>query len=211
MNKPCRWQPAGTVYGTLLNFQREWNVWAPRMTQDPHKAPPKAPVLYIKTANTFNPSDALELQDDITEVDVGATVGLVMGPDGQPESAVLINDWSVPHDSYYRPPSKFRCRDGYMGLGQPVPWSQISMDGLSLSVRVNGVEVQEVQLGTLVRSVEQLLADVCEFMTLQPGDVLMVGTDCLDDGTRPRARAGDCVEIAAPGFTTVLIHVKGQA
>ena len=35
------WQPAGTVYGCLLNFQREWDLWAPRMAQDPHKGPPK--------------------------------------------------------------------------------------------------------------------------------------------------------------------------
>ena len=43
------WTPQGTVYGTLLNFRREWDLWSPRMTQDPHKAPPKAPVLYVKT------------------------------------------------------------------------------------------------------------------------------------------------------------------
>jgi 5-oxopent-3-ene-1,2,5-tricarboxylate decarboxylase/2-hydroxyhepta-2,4-diene-1,7-dioate isomerase len=46
-------------------------------------------------------------------------------------------------------------------------------------------------------------------MTLQPGDVLMVGTDCLADGTRPRAKAGDRVEIAAPGFAPVITTVKG--
>jgi 5-oxopent-3-ene-1,2,5-tricarboxylate decarboxylase/2-hydroxyhepta-2,4-diene-1,7-dioate isomerase len=35
------WQPTGTVYGTLLNFRREWDLWSPRMMQDPHK--PLAP------------------------------------------------------------------------------------------------------------------------------------------------------------------------
>ena len=52
------WQPQGTVYGTLLNFRREWDLWSPRMTQDPYKAPAQAPVLYIKTANTFSPQGA---------------------------------------------------------------------------------------------------------------------------------------------------------
>ena len=56
---------------------------------------------------------------------------------------------------------------------------------------------------------EQLLADVGEFMTLQPGDVLMVGTDCLEDGARPRAQAGDRVEISASGFVSVATTVKG--
>jgi len=41
---------------------------------------------------------------------------------------------------------------------------------------------------------------VAEFMSLQAGDVLMLGTDCLEDGTRPRARAGDAVRIEAAGF-----------
>jgi 5-oxopent-3-ene-1,2,5-tricarboxylate decarboxylase/2-hydroxyhepta-2,4-diene-1,7-dioate isomerase len=46
----------------------------------------------------------------------------------------------------------------------------------------------------------QLLADVSEFMDAAPGDVLMLGCDCLADGTRPLVHAGDTVEITAPGF-----------
>jgi 5-oxopent-3-ene-1,2,5-tricarboxylate decarboxylase/2-hydroxyhepta-2,4-diene-1,7-dioate isomerase len=52
---------------------------------------------------------------------------------------------------------------------------------------------------------------VGEFMTLQAGDVLMVGTDCLDDGSRPRAKAGARVEISAPGFSSVSVQVRGAA
>ena len=35
--------PTGTVYGTLLNFRGEWDAWAPKMSEPPYKAPPKAP------------------------------------------------------------------------------------------------------------------------------------------------------------------------
>lgn len=56
-----------------------------------------------------------------------------------------------------------------------------------------------------MRDAATLLRDVSEFMTLQPGDVLMLGTDCLPDGTRPRAKAGDRIEISAPGFAP-LVH-----
>jgi len=41
--------------------------------------------------------------------------------------------------------------------------------------------------------------------------VLMVGTDCLADGLRPRAKAGDRVEISAPGFDPVNVTVGGAA
>ena len=207
------WQPQGTVYGSLLNFRREWALWAPRMTQDPHKAAPQAPVLYVKTANTFSPAGQdLWLQDGVTEVDIGATLGLVIGDGGQVVAAALMNDWSVPHTSYYRPPVKFRCRDGFLALpqqptaGQPPDWAT-----LQIAVHRNGERVQTVQLGDLMRNMATLLADVGEFMTLQPGDVLMVGTDCLADGTRPRARAGDRVEVSAPGLLSVVTTVKGPA
>jgi 5-oxopent-3-ene-1,2,5-tricarboxylate decarboxylase/2-hydroxyhepta-2,4-diene-1,7-dioate isomerase len=207
------WSPKGTVYGTLLNFRREWDLCAPRMTQDPHKAPPKAPVLYVKSANTFCPAGQdLLLQDGVSEVDIGATLGLVIGAQAQVVGAALLNDWSVPHTSYYRPPVKFRCRDGFLGLPAQVTAGQVQdWAALQLEVRRNGELVQTVQLGDLMRNIPTLLADVGEFMTLQPGDVLMVGTDCLADGTRPRAKAGDRVEISASGFAPVVITVRGVA
>ncbi|WP_374353167.1 fumarylacetoacetate hydrolase family protein [Limnohabitans sp.] len=207
------WTPSGTVYGTLLNFRREWDMWSPRMAQDPHKAPPKAPVLYVKSANTFCPAGQdLLLQDGVNEVDIGATLGLVMGAQAQVVGAALLNDWSVPHTSYYRPPVKFRCRDGFLGLPQQITPGQVKdWATLQIAVRRNGELVQSVDLHQLMRDVPKLLADVGEFMTLQPGDVLMVGTDCLADGTRPRARAGDQVEISAHGFASVVTTAGGAA
>ncbi len=207
------WTPSGTVYGTLLNFRREWDMWSPRMAQDPHKAPPKAPVLYVKSANTSCPAGQdLLLQDGVNEVDIGATLGLVMGAQAQVVGAALLNDWSVPHTSYYRPPVKFRCRDGFLGLPQQITPGQVQdWATLQIAVRRNGELVQSVDLHQLMRDVPKLLADVGEFMTLQPGDVLMVGTDCLADGTRPRARAGDQVEISAHGFASAVTTVGGAA
>ena len=207
------WQPRGTVYGTLLNFRCEWDLWSPRMTQEPHKAAPQAPVLYVKTANTFSPTGQdLVLQDGVTEVDIGATLGLVIGDDGRVAGAVLLNDWSVPHTSYYRPPVKFRCRDGFLALPEQITPGQLQdWAALQLTVQRNGERVQTVDLRELVRDLPTLLADVGDFMTLQAGDVLMVGTDCLADGTRPRAQVGDRVDISAPGFASVSVQVGGAA
>lgn len=207
------WIPQGTVYGTLLNFRREWDLWSPRMAQEPHKAPPQAPVLYIKTANTFCPDGQdLLLQDGVSEVDIGATLGLVIGAQALVVGAVLLNDWSVPHTSYYRPPVKFRCRDGFLAMGHALTAGQVQdWAKLQIVVHHNGKLVQTVDLRDLKRSLPALLADVGKFMTLQPGDVLMVGTDCLADGTRARARAGDRVAISAPGFVSVMTGVKGLA
>ncbi len=207
------WQPQGTVYGTLLNFRREWDLWVPRMTQEPHKAAPRVPVLYVKTANTFCPAGQdLLLQDGVSEVEIGASLGLVIGDDGQVCGSALLCDWSVPHASYYRPPVKFRCRDGFLALPQQVtPGRVVDWTALQITVRCNGKLVQTVDLRELVRGMPTLLADVGEFMTLQPGDVLMVGTDCLADGLRPCVRAGDHVQVTAPGFATVTVTVGETA
>ena len=90
---------------------------------------------------------------------------------------------------------------------QPPP-AKVSADMdeciMHAAVRINGALRQTVDLSTLVRDAATLLADVEAFMTLQPGDVLMLGTDCLDDGARPRAQAGDRIEISAPGFAPLV-------
>ena len=195
------WMPAGTVYGTLLNFQRECALWAPRMHDAPYKAPPQAPVLYIKTANTFTPAGQAIALPAGAPVQVAASLGLVMG-DGGVLGAVLFNDVAIAHESYYRPPIKTRCVDGFLGVGPGcVPLAQIGdLTDLQIELHINGVHRQTAALADLVRDAATLLADVNEFMTLRPGDVLMLGTDCLADGTRPLVHAGDTVEITAPGF-----------
>lgn len=210
MNIP--YMPTGTVYGTLLNFQREHARWAPRMSEAPYKAPPQAPVLYIKTANTFTPAgQAIALPPGVAEVDVSASLGLVAGEGGAVAGCVLFNDVAIPHESYYRPPVKFRCVDGFLGVGREV----VSLDAvgglaalgsLSLELRVHGLLKQVVSLADLVRDAATLWADVNDFQSMRPGDVLLLGTDCLADGSRPRARAGDAVEITAAGFKPLTHH-----
>lgn len=206
--------PSGTVYGTLLNFQREHALWAPRMHDAPYKAPPNAPVLYIKTANTFTASGhAIALPPGVTEVEVAVSLGLVAGEGGRVAGAVLLNDVAIPHESYYRPPVKYRCVDGFLGVGDVVR-PLASMDGLSslvLELRVDGVMRQRTALADLVRDAATLWADVNAFQAMRPGDVLMVGTDCLDDGTRPRVKAGDAVEITATGFSPLVNHFIQEA
>lgn len=204
MNIP--YLPTGTVYGTLLNFQREHALWAPRMSEAPYKAPPQAPVLYIKTANTFTPAGhAIALPPGVAEVEVSASLGLVAGEGGAVAGCVLFNDVAIPHESYYRPPVKFRCVDGFLGVGREV----VSLDAvgglaglgaMTLELRVHGVLKQVVALADLVRDAATLWADVNAFQSMRPGEVLMLGTDCLADGNRPRAKVGDAVEITAAGF-----------
>jgi len=194
--------PTGTVYGTLLNFRAEFEALAPQMTQPPYKAPPKAPVLYVKTANTWSPhGSAIAVPAQVPEVEIGASVGMVIGADGDVEGFVLMNDLSIPHASFFRPPVKFKCVDGFLGIGPALRDAQEVADpaNFRVEVRINGELRQSIDFSQLVRPAQQLLVDVGEFMTLAHGDVLMLGCDA----GRPLAHAGDRIEISAPGFETL--------
>ena len=191
--------PAGTVYGVLLNFRAELEALAPQMSEPPYKAPPKAPVLYVKTANTWSPhGSSIALPGHVPEVEVGATIAMVMGDNGRVAGHVLMNDLSIPHANFFRPPVKYKCLDGFLGIG-PALRTSGDPGAFTLEVHINGALRQAADFSQLVRSAPQLLADVGEFMTLASGDVLMLGCNA----GRPLARAGDRIEIRAPGFETL--------
>jgi len=181
------------------------------MPEAPHKGAPKAPVLFIKTANTFTASGhKIAIPSNVPEVDVGANLAWVFGPDARVVACVLVNDVSIPHESYYRPPVKFKCVDGFLGVGALAKAvAEVQSDALVLTVKVNGQEVQRVNYADAVRASQKLHADISEFMTFQEGDMLLMGSDCLPDGKRPRAKVGDVVEISAPGFETLVNHFVG--
>lgn len=212
--------PTGTVYGTLLNFRRERDALGDRMSAPPHDAPPNAPVLYIKPANTWTPHGrAIALPADAREVWVGATIGMVIGPQplvaGAPGAIehvagyVLMNDLSLPQPNLFRPPVRFNCIDGFLGIGaEPLPAGDaVDPSAFTLELRIDDRLVQTVGFADLVRPAAQLLSDVSEFMTLRAGDVLMLGCDALEGeggrATRPLARAGQRIELSAPGFATL--------
>ena len=220
--------PQGTVYGVLLNFQHEWDTAQAVMDAAPYKGAPKAPVLYLKPANTWTPDGgSVPVPAQVPEVEIGATIGMVLKenwPNALIPSAeaasdlianvlagyVLMNDFSIPHSvveqGFYRPPVKYKCLDGFLGVGPQVTAvaEAGSPSAFKLAVRVNGELRQTLDFAQLRRDAEQLLRDVGSFMQLRAGDVLMLGCDVLADGNgqRPRARVGDRIELSAPGFAT---------
>jgi len=203
---------AGTVYGVLLNSEDEWAAWAAQMGEPPYKAAPRAPVLYIKTANTWSANGAaIAVPARAREVEIGASLAMVIGKPAQhvePAQAldhvagyVLVNDLSLPHASYYRPPIKYKNLDGFLGIGPRFVGAEEvgEPNRLRLEVRIDSRLQQTVDLAQMRRSAAQLIADVSEFMTLRHGDVLLLGL-----GARPpRARAGQRIEISALGVPTL--------
>ncbi len=201
----------GSVYGTLLNYRDTLEQLGEAVHAAPYQAPPKAPVLYLKPANTrIGHGGHVPLPATLDAVQVGPALGIVIGRTAtrvSPEQALdyvrgytIINDVSEPHASVYRPAIRQRCRDGFCPIG---PWvidkaAIPNPDALELRVRINGQLAARANTADLIRPVAQLLADVTDFMTLSPGDVLHVGVP----GSAPLARAGDivCIEIDGLGW-----------
>ena len=200
----------GTVYGTLMNFRGELDAIGAKMNEPPYKAPPNAPVLYIKPANTWSENGAvIRLPAHVTEVEIGATVAMVMTSATEVAGYVLLGDLSIPHDNFYRPPVKTKCIDGFLAIGDRVRARNEAGDPavFKLQVKVNGELKQTVRFSELVRSADKLLADVSEFMSLRAGDMLMLGCDT----GRPRARAGDRIEISMPALGTLANTLAAEA
>jgi 5-oxopent-3-ene-1,2,5-tricarboxylate decarboxylase / 2-hydroxyhepta-2,4-diene-1,7-dioate isomerase len=192
----------GTVYGTLMNFRGELDALGAGVNEPPYQAAPQAPVLYVKPANTWTENGGtIAIPAGAQEVEVGATVAMVMRSPTEVEGYVLMNDVRLPHDSFFRPPAKFNCLDGFLGIGDRIRARNEAGDPavFKLEVRVNGELKQTVRFSQMVRNADKLLADVSEFMTLGPGDMLMLGCDA----GRPRVRAGDRVEIKMPALGTL--------
>ena len=197
----------GTIYGTLLNHREALAALGDQVNVAPYKAPPKAPILYIKPRNTWAQSgDAVVVPSDTLELQMGATLGLVIGSTACKLTAanalnhvagfVVMNDISVQRDSFYRPSMRFKCRDGSCPMGAYVPRDAVANpDALAVTVAIDGVAVQHTDTGGRVRSVAQLLVDVTEFMTLHPGDILSIGVAAH----APLARAGQHVTITIEG------------
>jgi len=204
--------PTGTVYGTLLNFRGELLSLHEQMVQPPYQAPPRAPVLYVKTANTWSANGAaVTLPPRVPQVEVGASVALVVGPPSfasptgpaRPSVAgyVLVADLCVPHGSFFRPPVKFKCLDGFLPLGPHSVAAEQAGDPAQwgLELRINGVVRQTAHFSELVRDAATLLAEVGAFMALCEGDLLLLGCDV----GRPLAAAGDEIDIRVPGLSAL--------
>ncbi len=203
------WRLTGVVYGNLLNDPVALAALGDAVNAAPYKAPPQAPVMYIKPRNTLaaNGSSFL-VPADAETIEIGAALGIVIGRVACRLSAedaldhvagwLLLADLSVPHDAFYRPSVRFKARDGSCLIGPAVvPRSALSEpDKLEISVAVDGKNVHTSRMSGMRRSVVQLLQDVTDFMTLQPGDVLMLGVAA----GAPRIAAGHGFTIEAPGL-----------
>jgi 5-oxopent-3-ene-1,2,5-tricarboxylate decarboxylase/2-hydroxyhepta-2,4-diene-1,7-dioate isomerase len=199
---------SGTVIGVLLNHAPAQAALGDAMHAAPYKAPPKAPVLYVKPRNTLVAADSTcEVPTGVDALEIGANLGIVIGRTACRVAAeraasfvagyVIANDLSVPHASFYRPSVRFKALDDSCVIGAPVMRERIAgPDALGVRVFIDGELVQRTDTGARIRPMAKLLADITDFMTLAPGDIVLLGTSY----GAPTARTGQRVAIEIDGL-----------
>lgn len=197
---------SGTVYAALLNHRPQLQALGEAVNAAPYKAPPRAPVLALRPRHMLRGAGAAIAVPG--PVEVGISVGIVIGrpacalTEAQAMAAVagylIVGELGLPTESHYRPGVRFKARDGFCPLGPVVvPAGEVAApEAIGLQVALDGQPVWSGNTGDRVRGVAKLLADVTDFMTLMPGDVLTLG---VSHGA-PLARPGQAVTLSAQGL-----------
>jgi 2-keto-4-pentenoate hydratase/2-oxohepta-3-ene-1,7-dioic acid hydratase in catechol pathway len=76
---------------------------------------------------------------------------------------------------------------------------------LTVAIKVNGNTAAEYDTGKMLFSTQRYIAEITKYMTLQPGDVIWLGTD---GATEPDLKDGDTVEIIQKDIGVLRSPVK---
>lgn len=213
------WHLSGVVYGTLLNDPASLAALGAAVEKPPYKAPPQAPVLYLKPRNTLSgPGSVINVPAAATSVRVGVSLGIIIGrtacrvPANAADNFIagytVVNDICLPHDNFYRPSLRFNARDGFCPIANARIAAALVSDPDALATRVwiDDEPVFEGSTGGRIRSVRRLLADVTEFMTLQPGDILLLGASA----GAPLAADGQRIRVEISGIGSMENRVERE-
>jgi 5-oxopent-3-ene-1,2,5-tricarboxylate decarboxylase/2-hydroxyhepta-2,4-diene-1,7-dioate isomerase len=210
------WRLSGVVYGALVNHAPQLAALGEAAHAAPYKAPPAHTVLQVRPRNTLcGPGSAVAVPGP---VELGVSLGVVIGRTacrvaaedalGVVAGYLIAAELGLPCESHYRPAVRFKARDGFTVLGPVVPAAEVDdPDQLATWVLVDGEGHHQGSTAGRVRGVAELIAAVTEFMTLQPGDVLLLGADT----PAPQAAAGAAVTLGIAGLGSLSFTLVAEA
>ena len=182
---------------------------------------PTEPMMFMKPLSSLaGPDDDVMLPRNATHADWEVELGVLIGrtcryvdrADAMDHVAgyVLANDLSERFNQKQRGTqwSKGKGHDGFCPVG---PWL-VTPDtlgdpqALDMTLDVNGIRMQTGNSRTMIFPIDELIAYVSEYVTLEPGDLLITGTPPgVGEGKKPDAiflKPGDRMELAITGLGT---------
>jgi 2-keto-4-pentenoate hydratase/2-oxohepta-3-ene-1,7-dioic acid hydratase in catechol pathway len=161
---------------------------------------PDRPLLFLKPPNTVSGhGDTVTLpagKDTIEhEVELGIVVGEQCRNVDEADAMDVVagftcaNDVSNRDDQYVEQNwVRGKAFDNSCPLGPVVADPADVPDDASVELRVNGETRQSSSIAEFIFSVPEIVAEITQYMTLEPGDVVLTGTPAgvgpLDDGDR---------------------------
>jgi 2,4-diketo-3-deoxy-L-fuconate hydrolase len=181
-------------------------------------APPEYPVIFFKPPNTVvGPQDEVAIPRNSVKTDWEVELGVVIGRvtsylDSAEQSRDHIAGYVLTDDVSERTFqlelsggqwSKGKSAPGFTPTG---PWlvtpDEVDPADLALRSWVNGEPRQDSSTADMIFDVPYLVWHLSQFMTLEPGDLLLTGTPegVALSGRFPFLREGDVVELEATGL-----------
>ena len=181
-------------------------------------APPEVPIMFLKTPNTMvGPDDDVTIPRGSTRTDWEVELGVVIGSrasylDSPADSRAHIAGYVVADDVSERDFqlvvsggqwSKGKSSPGFSPVG---PWlvtpDEVDAGALRLRSWVNGEPRQDSTTADLIFDVDFLIWHLSQYLTLEPGDLVLTGTPegVALSGRFPYLRDGDVVELEIEGL-----------
>lgn len=178
---------------------------------------PKQPIVFLKAPSSFSgPFDDLLIPPGATKVDWEVELGVVIGSEArylqnESEASAVIAGFLTAHDVSERAHqlemsgqwTKGKSADSFAPTG---PWLVTpdevgDYSDLELRCWVNGELRQSGSTSDMIFGVDYIIYHLSQFMTLEPGDLIMTGTPPgvgLSTGTY--LEPGDVVELEVSGL-----------
>jgi 2-keto-4-pentenoate hydratase/2-oxohepta-3-ene-1,7-dioic acid hydratase in catechol pathway len=182
---------------------------------------PDAPILFSKPPTSIvGPEANIVIPNGASNVDYEVELGVVIGKHGRNipvEDALdyiggytVFNDISA-RDFQYRAGQWFRGKsfDTFAPMGPclTLPDQIPNPQELQLQLRLNGKVRQDSSTADMIFSVVELIADISQVMTLEPGDVIATGTPAgVGHVAKPKPvylKPGDVVEAEISGISVL--------
>lgn len=181
-------------------------------------APPEVPIMFLKTPNTVvGPNDTVAIPRTSVKTDWEVELGVVISRrasylDSAEDSKDYVAGYVVANDLSERDFqmtvsggqwSKGKSAAGFSPTG---PWlvtpDEVDVTNLRLRSWVNGEPRQDSMTSDLIFDVDHLIWHLSQYLTLEPGDLLLTGTPegVALSGRFPYLSAGDVVEIEIDGL-----------
>ena len=180
---------------------------------------PAEPIVFQKGANTVvGPYDTVLIPRKSKKTDWEVELGVIIGKDARylnsiEEAKGYIAGYCTSHDVSEREFqlerggqwTKGKSCDNFNPLGPflATPDEIADPHNLSMSLHVNGVQMQKGNTGTMVFNCYFLIHYLSQFMTLEAGDVISTGTPPgVGMGKKPQQflKEGDVVELSVEGL-----------